>query len=128
MVNVFVLVCLALETLIVLFHDSNFAVATIIVVAIQWISALGFRAGDSETAAKFGGSVGVAAIIICLMSLCSRDIGVFLLLCAINFVASLVWGCSGEEDSGTSSTPINSNHSGNEIWEVKKVRRIGKTN
>lgn len=122
--GVFVLICLAVEALIMLFHDGNFATAAIIVMAIQWIAALGFKAGDSEGAAKFGGVAGLAAIIVCLMSLRSRDTGAFLLLCAINFIASLVWGCddSSESVGGGSTQP-----QGNEIWEVKKVRRIGRS-
>lgn len=125
--GVVVLICLAVEVFILLFHDSNFFTASIIVIAIQWLAGLGFRAGDTEGAAKVGGALGLAAIIVCLMSLRSRDVGAFIAVCGINFVASLIWGCSGEEDFGTSSTSVNSNHGGNEIWEVKKVRRIGKT-
>lgn len=122
--GVFVLICLAVEALIMLFHDSNFATAAIIVMAIQWLAAVGFKAGDSEGAAKLGGAGGLAAIIICLLSLRSRDTGAFLLLCAINFIASLVWGCvdSNEYEGGGSPQP-----QGNEIWEVKKVRRIGRS-
>ena len=122
--GVFVLICLAVEALIMLFHDSNFATASIIVMAIQWLAALGLKAGDSESAAKLGGAGGLAAIIICLLSLCSRDRGAFLLICAINFVASLFWGCVDSSESvGEGSTQPQ----GNEIWEVKRVRRIGRS-
>ena len=47
----------------------------------------------------------------------------FSLLCTINFIASLIWGCvDSSEYEGVSIQP-----QGNEIWEVKKVRRIGRS-
>ena len=117
-----VIVCL-----IALFQSTSFFWYMVLCCGLHWFAIGLFKEGESRD----GGYGGVASILICilaLLSLGSKETGLFMLLAAISFVASLIY-LGMEDDSSASTSPVstpNRRHRNTEVWEVRKVRRISK--